>query len=151
MAKKIPVKGILIAPCGMNCAICSNYLACINNLNKSQCAGCRTTNKKCTYLFEKCTGINHFIDGNADAKFCYECEQYPCKEINRMDRRYRENYGISVKENLEYIRENGLSKFVAKQYSEHKCSKCGEMISVHNRKCFKCDTVIKLVEKYDCL
>lgn len=137
----------LVAPCGMNCAICSNYLACANNLNKSQCAGCRTTNKKCSYLFEKCTGINHSREGNADALFCFECEQYPCKEINRMDKRYRENYGISVKENLETIRDGGLTEFVANQYEKHHCSVCGEMMSVHNGQCFKCEVVTRLVDK----
>lgn len=147
MVKKVPIKEELIAPCGMNCATCSNYLANANNLNKSQCAGCRTSNKKCTYLFEKCTGMNHPLEGNAKAKFCFECGQYPCKEIERMDRRYRGNYGISVKKNLEHIQKNGLTKFVAEQYNEHHCSRCGEMVSVHNKKCFKCDTITKLVEK----
>jgi len=146
MTKQIPSKE-LIAPCGMNCAICSNYLAYVNKLNRSQCRGCRTSNKKCTYLFEKCTGINHPIEGNVDAKFCFECDQYPCNEINRMDRRYRENYKISVKENLEYIKENGVKKLVAKEYDEHQCSRCGDLISVHNKKCFKCDKITKLVEK----
>ncbi len=133
----------------MNCAICSNYLACINNFKMSQCAGCRTTNKKCSYLFEKCTGINHTLNGNANARFCFECDQYPCKEINRMDRRYRESYGISTKENLEYIKRKGLREFVAQQYNQHKCLKCGELVSIHNKKCFKCDAIIKLVEKSD--
>jgi len=147
MVKSIPIKEELIAPCGMNCGICSNYLAYVNNLNRSKCAGCRPSNKKCTYLFEKCSGINHSLEGNSSARFCFECDQYPCKEINRMNRRYRENYKMSVKENLEYIKENGLSEFVAEQYEEHCCSKCGQLISIHNRKCFKCDTITKLVEK----
>ncbi len=64
-----------------------------------------------------------------------------------MDRRYRENYKISIKENLEYIKENGVKKLVVEQYVEHQCSKCGDLISVHNKKCFKCDKITKLVEK----
>ena len=147
MVKPTPIPKELIAPCGMNCAICSNYLAYVNDLNKSQCAGCRTSNKKCAYLFGKCAGINHSIEGNAKAKFCFECDQYPCKEIDRMDRRYRENYGISIKENLGRIEKEGLMDFVEEQYNKHHCSKCGGMISVHNKKCFKCNTIIKLVEK----
>lgn len=148
MAKSISIKKEeLIAPCGMNCAICSNYLAYVNNLNKSQCSGCRPGNKKCTYLFEKCTGVNHPIKGNANAKFCFECNQYPCTEINRMDRRYRESYGMSVKDNLENIKENGVSEFAKEQYRKHQCNKCGGFVSIHNKKCFKCDTITKLVEK----
>ncbi len=147
MKKIIPIKEELIAPCGMNCAICSNYLAHINNLNKSRCSGCRPDNKKCTYLFEKCSGINNSLEGNVTANFCFECDQYPCKEINRMDKRYRNNYKISVKENLETIKNNGITEFVKDQYQEFHCSKCGGLISIHNKKCFECDPVTKLVEK----
>lgn len=147
MTKPSPAKEALIAPCGMNCAICSNYLAYVNGLNKSQCSGCRPGNKKCTYLFEKCTGINHTLEGNTNAKFCYECNQYPCKETERMDQRYRNNYGISVKDNLERIKNNGVTDFVAEQYDEHHCPECGGMVSVHNRKCFKCEIITKLVDK----
>jgi hypothetical protein len=147
MVKHIPIDEELVAPCGMNCALCSNYLAYLNNLNKSQCAGCRPTNKKCSYLFDKCPGKNHDLEGNAKARFCFDCEQYPCKEIDRMDRRYRKSYGISVKENLVYIKENGLSELVARQYAEHRCAQCGGLVSVHNKKCFKCEKVTRLVEK----
>ncbi len=147
MKKTIPFSEELISPCGMNCAICSNYLAYINNLNRSQCSGCRPNNKKCSYLFERCSGINHALEGCTTAKFCFECEQYPCKEINRMDKRYKNNYKMSVKSNLKYIHKNGIEKFVKEEYRKHHCSKCGGLISVHNQKCFECDTITRLVEK----
>jgi hypothetical protein len=137
----------LIAPCGMNCSICSKYLSYVNNLNRSQCSGCRSGNKKCTYLFDKCSGINNGLTINVTTRFCFECDLYPCKQINRMDDRYRSNYKMSVKKNLEYINKSGLGKFVINQYGEHHCSTCGGLISIHNRKCFKCETITKLVEK----
>ena len=144
--KKNIITEELIAPCGMNCAICSRYLSNVNNLKRSQCAGCRTRNKKCEYLFGKCTGINNNIStGKAD--FCFKCEQYPCSQINRMDKRYRNNYNISVKENLENIKSIGISKFIEEQYKRYNCPKCGGLISIHNRKCFNCDTISRLVEK----
>lgn len=147
MKGAITIPEELIAPCGMNCAICSKYLAYINNLTRSKCAGCRPSNKKCTYLFEKCSGINHALEGNATAKFCFECNQYPCKQINRMDSRYSNNYKMSVKGNLEYINKNGIDEFIKEECRERHCKKCGGLISVHNRKCFKCDTITRLVEK----
>jgi hypothetical protein len=91
MKKTNSISEKLIALCGMNCAICSKYLAYVNNLKRSQCKGCRPENKKCTYLFEKCSGINNTVKGNATTIFCFECEKYPCKEINRMDDRYQSN------------------------------------------------------------
>ena len=137
----------LIAPCGMNCAICSRYLSYVNDLKRSQCIGCRPGNKKCSYLFEKCSGINGALNGNANARFCFECSEYPCKQINRMDGRYKKNYEMSVKDNLENIRKMGVDKFSRKQYEKYHCPKCGGLISIHNRKCFKCDKIKRLVEK----
>lgn len=136
----------LIAPCGMNCAICSRYLAFVNGLRRSQCIGCRPGNRTCEYLYAKCTGMNNGIS-TGSAAFCFECDQYPCKHINRMDHRYRNNYEMSVKRNLEYIEKMGIERFADEQYKRYRCSRCDGLISIHNSKCFKCDTVTRLVEK----
>ena len=145
MKRSNPISVELIAPCGMNCAICSRHLSYVNNLKRSQCVGCRRRNERCTYLFEKCMGINHTARGNA--AFCFECNQYPCKQIDRIDDRYRNNYGMSMKDNLEYIKKMGIGNFITEQYKKYRCSKCGGLISIHNRKCFKCDIITKLVDK----
>jgi ribosomal protein L40E len=55
---------------------------------------------------------------------------------------------MSMKDNLETIQKKGLSKFVEEQYGKYRCKKCGGLISIHNRKCFKCDTITKLIEKH---
>lgn len=41
MKNSNPIPEELIAPCGMNCALCSRYLAFVNKLKRSQCIGCR--------------------------------------------------------------------------------------------------------------
>jgi tRNA(Ile2) C34 agmatinyltransferase TiaS len=64
-----------------------------------------------------------------------------------MDDRYRNNYKMSVKDNLKNIKEMGVSKFIKEQHREHRCPQCGGLISIHNRKCFKCETITRLVEK----
>jgi len=143
--KLIPISAELIAPCGMNCAICSRYLSYVNELKHSQCIGCRPRNKRCAHLFKKCTGINNIAHGNA--AFCFECDQYPCKQIDRIDKRYRNNYKMSMKDNLEYIKKMGINKFIKEQYKKYHCVKCGGLISTHNGKCFKCETITKLVDK----
>jgi len=66
-----------------------------------------------------------------------------------MDDRYKNNYEMSVKDNLECIKKKGVERFAKEQYDEYHCSKCGGLISIHNRKCFKCDTITRLVEKLD--
>ena len=137
----------LIAPCGMNCAVCSRYLAYVNNLKRSQCAGCRPGNKKCSYLFATCSGLNSSLEGTASARFCIECEQYPCPQITRMDDRYRRNYQMSVKDNLQSIRRGGEAEFVKEQYEKYCCPKCGDLLSIHNGRCFRCEKITRLVEK----
>jgi predicted ATP-dependent serine protease len=53
---------------------------------------------------------------------------------------------MSLKENLEYIKSMGIGKFIEEQYKKYRCSKCGGLISIHNRKCFNCDMITKLVD-----
>ena len=147
MKKPYSHQAELIAPCGMNCAVCSRYLSHVNRKKQSQCSGCRPGNNKCLYLFAKCSGINSTLNGNAAARFCFECDQYPCKQINRMDARYKNNYEMSVKDNLANIGKIGVEQFAKEQHEKYQCSKCGGLISVHNKKCFTCDTITRLVEK----
>ena len=139
--------GELIAPCGMNCALCSRYLAYVHHLNRSQCAGCRPSNKHCTYLFAKCSGLNANRAGNADAPFCGECELYPCAQIECMDKRYRSQYGMSIKETMNVIVSDGPEALAQRHAQQFACPKCGDVISIHNRRCFRCESITRLVEK----
>jgi hypothetical protein len=145
MKKSNPISEELIAPCGMNCAICSRYLAYINNLRRSQSIGCRPRNKRCTYLFKNCSGPKNTSKRNST--FCFECNTYPCKQIDRIDKRYRIGFEMSMKDNLEYIRTRGVDKFIEAQSKKYHCRKCSGLISIHNGKCFTCDTITRLVEK----
>jgi hypothetical protein len=146
MKKKNPISKELIAPCGMNCAICSRYLAYVNNLKRSQCIGCRPAKKNCgAVLKNKCMGNKNIFKGNGS--FCFECGFYPCRKLKHLDERYRTNYRMSMIENLESIKKHGIIQFARNQYKKHHCRKCGGLISTHNNKCFKCDTITKLVDK----
>ena len=98
--------------------------------------GCRPRNKQCAYLEGHC----ELLRGKT-IEFCFECEKYPCERLRRFDRRYRRTYGISPIENLEDIRAKSIASFLRKQREKHGCAMCGGMISVHNKKCFVCDTI----------
>jgi hypothetical protein len=45
---------------------------------------------------------------------------------------------MSLIENLESIRGNGLSEFLKKEEEKWQCLKCGETICCHNGICFNC-------------
>ncbi len=129
---------ILIAPCGMNCGICSGYLALKNDVKSKgikmgYCAGCRPRGKNCAFLKKRC---NLLMSGQV--QYCYECDEFPCKHLNHIDKRYRERYRMSMVENLEYIKENGMEAFLEKEEEKWKCPECGAVICCHNGICFNC-------------
>lgn len=62
-----------------------------------------------------------------------------------MDDRYRKNYNMSIKDNLETIKRVGIGEFIKDQHQKYRCSRCGALTSVHNGMCFKCETITTLV------
>jgi hypothetical protein len=130
---------ILIAPCGMNCALCANYLAQKNDMRskgirKSYCAGCRPRGKNCAFMKGKCELI-----GEGRIKYCFECEAFPCKRLKSLDERYRKKYHMSMIENLRDIRDMGMDKFLADQAKKWKCPTCVGNISCHDGFCYNCE------------
>ena len=128
----------LIAPCGMNCGICSGYLAYKNDVkNKgirmTYCTGCRPRNKQCAFLKKRCPPL---LSG--EIKYCYQCQDLPCKTLLNIDRRYRTYYRMSMIDNLKYIKENGIRQFLEKEREKWQCPECGEVICCHNGICFNC-------------
>lgn len=131
----------LIAPCGANCARCSGYLAKKYNLPKAHgkihyCAGCRIRNKQCAFLKGHCTKLR---DGKV--KFCYECNEFPCEHLKKIDERYRTKYNYSFINNLKFIKKNKTKKFIKEEYKKYACQKCGELLCVHNGRCYNCDKI----------
>lgn len=127
----------LIAPCGMNCALCASYLAMKNDLKKkglgkTYCAGCLPRGKNCYYK-KKCDLLP-----KGRVRFCYECGEFPCRLLKTLDKRYRTFYHMSMIENLEYIKEHGMNLFLEKEEAKWRCPECGGVICCHNGICFRC-------------
>lgn len=111
----------LIAPCGMNCGVCLHYLRAQN-----KCPGCFTGRK----VNEKPIKCSRRLCKKRNGDFCYDCDSYPCESIKTLDERYRKRYGMSEIENLKYIRDNGIDKFIEQQ--ENKYRKDSETFCVHD-------------------
>lgn len=127
-----------MAPCGMNCAVCSGYLALKHEVKKNgirmpYCAGCRPRDKKCAFLKRRCELL---LGKKVD--FCYECNDYPCERLKRIDKRYQTHFHMSLIGNLEYVRDNGMAEFLRTQQEKWRCPKCGEVVCCHNGTCFNC-------------
>ncbi len=124
----------LIAPCGMNCAICIGHMR-----EKNKCLGCRGIDENKPKGCRKCV-INscHILKKNR-MLFCSEkCEEFPCTRLKNLDKRYRLKYGMSMIENLKNIDKSGISKFVKFEQKRWKCMKCGNLLCVHRDSCLEC-------------
>jgi hypothetical protein len=132
-----PFKPELVAPCGMNCGICKLYLAFSRGLPKekgkvSHCNGCLIRAKNC-YIKRGCKKLR-----TKQVKYCYECAEMPCKNLEHLERRYQERYTTSLVGNLKEVKEKGMEQFLQNQENSFKCSNCRDVVSVHNRECYTC-------------
>ena len=129
----------LIAPCGMDCGVCDKYLAYSHQIPKKKgkichCEGCRPLNKNCGFIKKKCiTGKINEID------FCFECAEFPCYNLKKVAKGYKERYNFDFIENLYLIKTNGLDWFIDNQNNKNKCKICGDVICIHKLKCYSCD------------
>jgi hypothetical protein len=133
-----PITGMearLIAPCGMNCALCSKYMAWLANPGSATaCEGCRVRDKRCSVLKKTCRRLR-----NHEVEFCFECEEFPCAALERLDQRYRDRYGMSLINNLRRIRANGMEWFLEEQERRWRCARCGGIVCVHTSRCSSCN------------
>ena len=60
-----------------------------------------------------------------------------CVEKTRV-KSYNKRYQASLMENSKFVRQHGLEAFMEKQQERYTCSKCGGIISIHDRECSEC-------------
>lgn len=127
----------LVAPCGMNCGVCKRYLATARGLAPKKglprCIGCRPGNKKCGFIKGSCELLRE-----NRIKFCFECKDFPCEKLERLNHRYTSKYNASLIDNLLEIKKIGLDIWLKREEKKWKCPRCGGTMSVHNRMCYDC-------------
>jgi hypothetical protein len=110
----------------MNCNLCIAYLR-----EKNKCPGCREMNK--SNYCKKCIIKHCGILKKKKMKFCSDkCKKYPCKRLKNLDKRYRAKYGMSMIENLKFIEEKGIRRFIEQQ--KHKYLRKDKIYCVHSKK-----------------
>lgn len=127
---------ILIAPCGMNCGLCSGFLR-----GRKQCSGCHGEDENKPKYCIVCRIKTCEELATSEGEFCYTCAKFPCVRLQQLDKRYRTKYGMSMIENLERIREVGLDEFVVQEKERWMCPECGSLICVHKVGCLACGHV----------
>lgn len=124
----------MIAPCGMNCAICLAHLR-----DKNVCDGCWSDDKHKPNHCVSCSIKSCDLLASTDSTFCYDCSKYPCNRLKQLDKRYRTKYKMSMIENLNRIKDFGLIKFIEFEFKRWTCNGCGELICVHRGYCLNCN------------
>jgi len=87
----------------------------------------------CTFMTKQCDLL-----GKGLVRFGYECENFPCRRLRDLDKRYRTKYHLSMIENLEFIRKHGMEGFLEKESVKWQCPECGGVICSHNGLCLNC-------------
>jgi hypothetical protein len=109
----------------MNCGLCVAYLRAEN-----KCPGC-FSGRKVNGKPIKCA---RRLCKKRRGRFCFDCEEFPCNSIKKLDERYRLRYGMSEIENLNYIKEHGIEKFLSQQKEKYVSEK--GTFCVHDQKIY---------------
>lgn len=123
----------LIAPCGINCRLCRAYAR-----DRKPCPGCRgdDTHKSISCMTCQIKNCPKLVEG--EFKFCFGCDEFPCKRLTHLDQRYRTRYGTSPVDNLRSLQRIGVRTFVKNENKKWACPECGAMICMHKPQCPSC-------------
>ncbi len=121
----------MIAPCGVNCIVCSAYLR-----DKNSCAGCRASNelitrKSCRDCLKKRCALNKRL------QWCFQCSKFPCSKIKDLNKRYINNYNVNLVQNGVDASKD-MAVFLQVQKLKFTCKKCGGIIDQQHKRCSDC-------------
>jgi hypothetical protein len=128
----------LAGPCGFYCGTCRHYLARAKGLLKEKnlkhgCKGCRIQDKKCAWVKRDCALLR-----KNQVTFCFECPDFPCANLQELDRRHVKDDQISLVGNLLRIQSIGVEAWLEEQEQAWSCPSCGESVCVMDRECYDC-------------
>lgn len=126
----------MIAPCGLDCTICSQ--AQVEGNPRLGCNG--PDENKLEFCVKRCGIILCQKRRENGYKYCDECPDYPCEDVMEKETRYTSQYPLkeSPLENLRMIRERGMEAFLERERQQWTCKKCGKPVSVHTGLCSGC-------------
>ncbi len=131
--RKNGIRATLIALCGMNCRLCLAYVR-----DHKPCPGCRGDDRGKPKTRVMCRIKNCAKRVQGQAKYCCDCDAFPCERLNHLDKRYRTKYGMSMIQNLMHIRELGIRRFLRNEKQKWLCPACGQILCVHQPQCLSC-------------
>lgn len=127
----------LIAQCGINCGTCIAFFGytMAGKKRKHPCIGCRNRASLCAFIKKGCKRIA----AKEPVEYCFECSDFPCEKLSKIDKVYRTRYEMSLIENLQFIKANGMDAFLEMERQKRTCPTCGGVVCVHNKRCYTCN------------
>jgi hypothetical protein len=144
----------LIGICGICCGTCPKYLAPRDNdieylqrasresgfpIEEIRCDGCLSDN-----VFATCRDCRHGFRRCAAEKkvtWCFQCPEFPCSRLQSFLPIHVVN-GVShhagLIQELKYMKERGIEKWLEKQDKLGRCPHCGKMLYWYIRECPSC-------------
>ena len=135
------------AYCGLYCASCPAYQATQNGTleemfrdsdkspEDAACHGCksRAVNKGwCSICTLKACAKTKGYD------FCYECAEYPCKELESFKNDPNYPYHSEVYDSLKIIKAEGKDVWLEKMKTRWSCPDCGNVLNWWDTLCPQC-------------
>lgn len=128
------IKDIMLATCGMNCAVCYKHVG-IRKSGKP-CEGCLKGDAGKPEHCRKCK-IKTCVQEQGYTR-CLECEGFPCKLIKNLEKSYNKRYHASLVENSRTAQDIGISAFLEEDRRKWTCAGCGGAFSLHDGVCSEC-------------
>ncbi len=140
-ARPSDLTSFLIAPCGMNCALCLGF-----QRSRNPCPGCRGAEERQPGYCHRCSISHCETVRDGVSHLCHECDRMPCRRLKQLDARYRKKYGMSMLDNLQEIKEEGMDTFLSRQGERYTCPSCHALLCVHRPQCLSCGHVRERAE-----
>ena len=123
----------LISPCGLNCRLCRAYIR-----ERNTCPGCLIESVPKPKTRVRCEIKTCTQRKGVQQKLCNFCSEFPCRPLQRLDKRYRTKYAVSPIANLERIKAVGIRKFVVEERGRWLCQRCDSVLCMHEAQCVNC-------------
>lgn len=138
MEMPMKINAEMFAPCGMNCMVC--YKHCYTKKPLQSCGGCMVESKGKPEHCPKCK-IKNCVQSKG-LIYCHECSEFPCKLIKNLEKSYKKRYDESLIENSLIVQKHGISHLMDLYNKKYRCSKCGGILSLHDKICTECETKV---------
>ncbi len=126
----------LFSRCGINCRTCVGFFGyTLTGERQPPCGGCQTRQSTCNFYENNC---KHPEQKNK-IQHCYQCADFPCENLKKIDQYYSQKYGPSIIENQQYIKIQGMDAFLKREKQQWKCPRCGGVLCVHTNRCYTCN------------